>query len=350
MKITIITSNLNKIGGIQNYNKRLITALEELGEKVRIVELKNTSIFSKILLLINFFFNILFFSPDFIFCTNINFSPMCYFAKKIFGKKYSITVYGIEVENIKSSIYRSALINADRIVKLFDAAEEDVVRQLPETKDKFIRIPNSVDEKRFVIKEKNVDLVNKYKLESRKVIFTICRLSSSERDNKGYAKVVEAISDVVKEVPNSLYLLAGGGDDKKYIEKLIKEKGLEDSVVLVGRLSDEEMVDYYNLADVFVYVSKNEGFPAIVLIEALACGKPVIGGNQRGSDAFDGKYGIIVDPDKNEEISIAIIKILKGDVPKNMLNPIELRNRVINEYGIDSYKRHIRNFLEIFNQ
>lgn len=41
---------------------------------------------------------------------------------------------------------------------------------------------------------------------------------------------------------------------------------------------DEEIVDYYNLCDIFVIPSKGEGF-GIVYLEALACGKPVIGGN-----------------------------------------------------------------------
>ena len=76
---------------------------------------------------------------------------------------------------------------------------------------------------------------------------------------------------------------------------------------------DEEIVDYYNLCDIFVIPSKGEGF-GIVYLEALACGKPVIGGNQDGAiDALcNGELGLLIDPDSVDEIASNLSDILQG--------------------------------------
>lgn len=249
--------------------------------------------------------------------------------------------------DIKTDLFRKALSSADFLVNLFDAAKSDVVRQLPDTEKRFVSIPNSINGEKFFIQEKNQNLLERNGILGKKIVFTICRLSKSERDNKGYAKVVEAMPLVLREIPDAMYLLAGGGDDIDYVKGLVNELGIQDSVVLPGRIPDEEMLDYYNLADVFVYVSKREGFPAIVFLEALACGRPVIAGDQKDSKGFDEKFGLVVNPDEKKEIADAIIKILKRDVDEKLITPLVLRKAVIDEYGKETYMRHIKNFIAL---
>jgi glycosyltransferase involved in cell wall biosynthesis len=342
MKILFVASNLQALGGIQAYNRKLLKVMEELKVNVKIVEAKSTSRISKAVLLVNSFLGMLFFGPDIVMLTNLNYGPLGLFAKKFFKKPFTIAVYGVEVQNIKNQTQLAALKEAKFIIKLFEETARNVLRQIPEAKDKILTIPNSVDGKRFYIKEKRADLLQKFGLRDKKIILTIGRMSQLDGDNKGYKRVIKALPEVLKKVPNAVYLLAGTGDDLPNVQKLIKELNLESKVIMPGPVKEEEMADFYNLADVFILPSKNEGFPAIVLLEALACGTPVLGGAQPGvKESFDGKYGVIVEPDDVGQIADGLIGILSGNVPENIKNGEWLRSKVLEEYGEEAYKNAV---------
>jgi glycosyltransferase involved in cell wall biosynthesis len=93
--------------------------------------------------------------------------------------------------------------------------------------------------------------------------------------------------------------------------------------------------------------SKGEGF-GIVYLEALACGKPTIGGNQDGAiDALcNGELGVLVDPDDLTEISTVITKILQKTYPLPILyQPETLRKKVIEIYGFEQFKQNLAQLL-----
>jgi glycosyltransferase involved in cell wall biosynthesis len=352
MKILFVSSNLNTIGGIQRYNKIFLQTLRELGINIKLVELKEGGLISKSLFVLNMLFKTLTFSPDIIICTHINFSPICYFLNKFFGYEYSVSVYGIEVAEIKSRLHFKSLKSAKLISNLFEQTADNVIRQIPEAKDKIVLLPNSIDGSKFFIKEKSVDLMKKHNLSGSKIIITVSRLSKDDRGTKGYDKVIRAMSMVVERVQNAKYLLVGGGGDRNEMENLVKELNLEGNIIFAGAPKNEEMVDYYNLADVFVFPSQKEGFPAIVLLEALACGKPIIGGEQPGNEKeiFKKDLGIIVDPNNIQAIADAIVKILTNKAPEHLYSPSFLRKRVLELYGLETYKKYVKNLIGRINK
>ena len=151
-------------------------------------------------------------------------------------------------------------------------------------------------------------------------------------------------------IPNIHYIIVGKGDARPYIEQLIRERQLQDCVTLAGFIPDAELCDYYNLCDVFAMPSKHEGF-GIVYLEALACGKPCLGGNQDGAiDALcQGELGALVNPNDVEEISKTLIQILQGNYPNSLMyQPEVLRQKVIDIYGFDRFKHTLSNYLEEF--
>jgi len=83
------------------------------------------------------------------------------------------------------------------------------------------------------------------------------------------------------------------------------------------------------------------------LITFLKC-LPVIAGNKDGSvDAvLGGEIGILIDPDNVDGISSAIIKILKGDVEKRLLDAAYLRQRVIEEFGFEKFMKRLKETIE----
>lgn len=348
MRILFLASDLSAFGGIQRYNRNFLAALRGLGNEVAAVEQKGTGLGAKAGFVLRFWIETVRFAPEVTVCTHVNFSPLSYAAKLLLGRPYTVTVYGIEVSPIRSAAHRRALRAASTIVKLFDATAEEVVRQLPEVRERIVTIPNSVDGTRFSIKGRPQNLVARFHLEKMKVALTACRLSSVERDLKGYDRVIRAMPEVLRAVPEARHLIVGGGDDVPFVERLIRNLGLQGKVLLAGAPPDGEMVNYYNLADVFVYPSKREGFPAIVLLEALASGKPVIGGNQPGAEEalLNGELGIVVDSDDTRAIAEAIIRVLRGDVPRHLLDPARLRARTLEAYGPEAYRAHVERFLD----
>ncbi len=340
-----MASDLSGKGGIQRYNRFLLKVISEIPGKVRICELKRKNLFSKLIFILKLKIKLLFFRPDFVFCGHVNFAPSVRFFKRFFGYKYGVMAYGIDVWDIKERKKIRALREADRIFPISNYTKNKLLRQIPEIKNKSIILPNPIDGEKFLIKNKPDYLLERHNLRNVKIILTVARLSSEEK-YKGYDQTIKSLPLVIAEVPEVKYVIVGEGDDKKRTENLIKEMNLENQVIMTGCVSDKELVDYYNLCDVFVMPSKGEGF-GFVFLEALSCGKSVVVGNSDGSrDAvLDGKLGILVNPDSQEEIAEAIVRLIKKEAPASLLDGNFLRKSVLENYGLGRFKDRVRGIL-----
>ena len=286
--------------------------------------------------------------PDFIICGHVNISPLCLLIKKGLGIPYITVTHGIDAWDVKSIKKRKGLTSSDIIVSVSNYTKVRIKEQLGLKEDKFFILPNAVDGVNFKPKPKPGYLIKRYGVEDRVVLLTVCRLDKSEA-YKGYDKIIEALPKIIKKIPNLVYLIGGKGNDAPRIKRLIKGRGLDDYVKLIGLIPEKELVDHYNLCDIFVMPSKGEGF-GIVFLEALACGKPVICGNKDGSvDAvLNGKLGILVDPDNIDQIAEAIINVLQGNVPDNLIDPEYLRKIVLEHYGFDKFTKRVKDLLNRF--
>jgi phosphatidylinositol alpha-1,6-mannosyltransferase len=148
-------------------------------------------------------------------------------------------------------------------------------------------------------------------LQSSKVILTMGRLASAER-YKGFDQVIELMRSLLRRFPNLKYLIIGEGDDRSRLEAKAEALGVSANVIFAGHISEAEKVAHYNLADVYVMPSTGEGF-GIVLIEAAACGVPVVGSRVDGSREalLNGRLGRLVDPGNSHELFEAIKAVLE---------------------------------------
>jgi glycosyltransferase involved in cell wall biosynthesis len=128
---------------------------------------------------------------------------------------------------------------------------------------------------------------------------------------------------------------------------------LQNIVKLIGYIPDEEVNNHYQMGDVFIMPSKGEGF-GIVFIEAMACGSPVIAGNQDGSvDALkNGELGVLVNPNNVDEIINAVIKQHENQNSNNNHVKFELQKKVLDHFGFKTYKKRLKSYLfdDITNQ
>src|SRR4029453_16991380 len=97
------------------------------------------------------------------------------------------------------------------------------------------------------------------------------------------------------------------------LEAKVKVLGLSNCVIFAGRIPESEKVAHYRLPDAFIIPGYGEGF-GIVLIEAAACGIPIVGSSADGSrDALlDGRLGRMVDPKKPDHLIEAITAAMSG--------------------------------------
>lgn len=89
---------------------------------------------------------------------------------------------------------------------------------------------------------------------------------------KGQALVIEAMRLLP---PDTIYLMAGGGDDARRLEALAAAQGMTDRVRLLGPIANDKLPSLYNAADLMVLPSASEGL-ANAWVEALACGTPLV--------------------------------------------------------------------------
>lgn len=92
---------------------------------------------------------------------------------------------------------------------------------------------------------------------------------------KGINYLIEAIAIAREKLPGIKLYLAGEGALRDKLEQQVSLLGIESNVVFLGKVSDDELVEWYNKVELFVLPTLFEGF-GIVCLEALACGTPVI--------------------------------------------------------------------------
>ncbi len=279
--------------------------------------------------------------PKFILCGHINFAPIAFLLHRVTGIPYGIIVYGIDAWEIKSIWKVKALYAAEKIISISSYTRDRLINEQNLSPDKIELLPVTFDAERFKLSPKPNYLLERYGLKSNQpVILTVTRLSSGD-GYKGYDQIIQALPEIKRSIPDVHYILAGKGDDQPRIEQLIAQLNLQDSVTLTGFVPDHELCDHYNLCDVFAMPSRGEGF-GIVYLEALACGKPTVGGNQDGAiDALcHGELGALVDPLDVDAIAQTLIQILQGTYSNTLMyQPQALRQKVIDTFGFVRFKQ-----------
>ena len=250
---------------------------------------------------------------DLILCGHVNLIPIAWLCRLRVGCRLGVIVHGIDAWTPNKNPLVNLLVS--RVDLLISVSEytRSRMREWAEVARVDTRIlPNCVDLTLFSPGPKNDLLLERYNLRDKVVLMTLGRLDSMERA-KGFDEVLRVLPQMAGQIPNLRYLIVGGGSDRQRLVTLAKELGVADRVVFAGLIPEEEKNDHYRLADAYVMPSLGEGF-GIVLLEAMACGIPVVGSKTDGSrEALrNGALGHLVDPSRPDEIIRAITQSLGG--------------------------------------
>jgi glycosyltransferase involved in cell wall biosynthesis len=182
-------------------------------------------------------------------------------------------------------------------------------------------VTNGVDTKRFSPEVDGEKIRARYNLGQNKIALFVGALTTFHA-YKGVDVLIKAFSLVSKQNKDSRLLIVGGCNMLNNYKQLAIELGISELVIFAGFVKDDELPEYYAASDFAILPSKDssEGF-GLVLIEAMACGKAVIGSRTGGivDVITDDKNGLLVKPGDVEDLSSAMISMFRNDEKRIMM-------------------------------
>ena len=230
----------------------------------------------------------------------------------------------IKFKKIKKDLYMKTIgkkiLEKAALIHLLTLEEKKHFLEFyPEFKDKIRVIPNGIDLSQFDISLDKSDLIKKYpQLKNKKIILFLGRINWI----KGLDILIPAFARLYKENKNYHLLIAGKDDGDGYEKKVrqwVNEYDLNDAVTFTGLLTGKDKLMAFYGSDVFVLPSYSENF-GVAIIEAMACGVPVVVSDKVGIVEEINKYnaGIIVKTNINDLYNSIKEVVLNPDKSKKM--------------------------------
>lgn len=243
--------------------------------------------------------------------------------KSLYNKPLVVTAHGGEVYNLPhkngwhKALAKYALTEADQVITVSQFMAENVL-SLGVPPDKIHVIPNGYNEKLFrpcsstdARKQLGLPL-------DKKILLSVGGLVAV----KGQTYLLDALKLVLKKHDNVILMIIGLGPLKENLLKKTRELKLEKNVFFAGWKEHNEIPMWMNACDVFVLPSLIESF-GVVVIESMACAKPVVATNVGGVPEIirNDNVGILVEPANPKSLSDGILEALdKKWVPETILN------------------------------
>jgi phosphatidylinositol alpha-mannosyltransferase len=198
-------------------------------------------------------------------------------------------------------------------------------------------VPNGVDLEHF---SPEVAPIEEFKDGKLNILF-VGRLEK----RKGVKYLIEAFAQVKQEVPNSRLIIVGPGTRlRRGYERKVARSGLKKDVVFIGFAPYEDLPRYYQTADVFCAPATGAESFGIVLLEAMALGKPIVASNIEGYAGVvsDGVDGQLVPPKDSQSLARALTSLLNDPALRQRMG-VAGRAKALN-YGWDSIARTILDY------
>jgi glycosyltransferase involved in cell wall biosynthesis len=231
---------------------------------------------------------------------------------------------------------RTLWSSADAVAAVSGAVKGDLVSHYGIAPEKIGVVYNGVDANLFR-PIPDAEFPNLPELRGKKVVLYVGHFGL----RKGLIHLVRAMRRVVEEVPETALVCIGGVPDWlrrdvywEYLRQLISTNGLEGKVFLLDKAPNKTLPVFYSACSVFVLPSYYEAF-AKVVIEAMACAKPVVvtreGGPSEAVQNGSSSAGLLVDFGSEEQLAEALITILQDE-------------RMAREMGTNGRKQVTANF------
>lgn len=198
------------------------------------------------------------------------------------------------------------LRRAKKIIVISEYTKKQAIKYLNLPSEKFVTIHNGVDEYfRVHSSDEKISVIKKYHLSKP---FLLC--VGSLKPNKNLNRLFLAWNSVSDTIKNNFDLVVVGGTGKNFSK--VGFHKLPDGIKLLGHISDNDLPLIYSASYAFIFPSLYEGF-GLPILEAMACGVPVITSNVTAIPEIVGDAAILVDPYSVEEILSSIEEICSNN-------------------------------------
>lgn len=250
-------------------------------------------------------------------------------AKKIIRKPVVVSVRRVNNNGLMRFVNKYVLKNADFVI--FNSSytmKESLKIKRPKM---YEVIHNSIDTNKFRLLK--TDLKTKLGLKDKVILFSMGLFV----EKKGFLYLIKAMSEIIKRHKNIILLLGGQGKEEKHLKDLVKKLNLNNYIRFLGKISADKTPYFYNICDVFILPSivdtKGETETlGVVLLEAMACGKPIVTTNIGGiPDVITRECGFLVEQKNPKKLAEKIDYLLSN-------------KKVRDKMGINGRKRIEANF------
>lgn len=189
-------------------------------------------------------------------------------------------------EGLKNALINIYSISPQKIYTVYNGVSSFVLQQLKQIERPYI----------FPKKEKSILFVGR----------TI--------GTKNEVSLLLAMPKILNHCPQTKLILIGDGYWHSTLRQISNKLSLSENVIFIRHVKHEEIVNFYKSSDIFVFPSFSEGFPK-VLLEAMACGLPIIATNVDGNNelVIDGYNGYLVPPNDPDSIAGKVVSLLQNE-------------------------------------
>ncbi len=213
------------------------------------------------------------------------------------------------------------------IISISNSSKNDLLKHINFPQNNIFTIyPGVASEFSPKNKDQILKIKTKYKIKNKYLFYV-----GGYDFRKNIGAVIESLLKIPKEILKNYQLVLAGNmydKEKKLFTRMAQKLNVSNNLLFTGFVSNNDLPILYSGADIFLFPSLYEGF-GLPLIEAMACGCPVIASNNSSIPEVVGDAALMVNPKNNVEIANAISKILRND---------QLKNNLINK-GYERVKR-----------
>lgn len=177
-------------------------------------------------------------------------------------------------------------------------------------------------------------------------ILTVTHLAYGNIVRKCIPQIIHAASLVVNEVPETKFVIAGGGNEAGFDEltRLVNQMGLQNTITLTGRITKADKLRLYRESSIYLQPTRWEGF-GLAIAEAMSCGLPIVTSPAGAVPEVVGDAGLFSSADNAEELSEQICRLLTDASLRTQLGQSG-RRRVVDNFSYERRKERLATLIE----
>lgn len=258
--------------------------------------------------------------------------------------KIIVCTHGMEVWEPLSGLRQRALRHANLVLAPSHDTAEHVSGQQRVARERIRVLPWALDPQFESLLSPGSPTTLPADFPAGRVILTVGRWLATER-YKGMDTLITALPRLLTRWPEVQLAAVGEGDDRVWLEDLAEQNGVNRHVYFLSGLSYAEIAACYSGCEIFALPSRGEGF-GLVYLEAMACGKPVIGGAHGGVPEViqDGVTGYLVPYGDAIQLATSIEALLADPVHAREMGA-RGRQRVEHEFRFNVFAKTLKKIL-----